>query len=138
MELPWPPSVNHYWGHRVVGKRVITYVNAKGKQFREDVKKICKVNLAHAQEHFFNAQMNRLAVYINIYPPDKRRRDVDNLNKAILDALQEAGMYEDDSQIDHLVCSRNINDTREGGLIKIAIVQIEETDKYDNYVQSDI
>ena len=31
--------------------------------------------------------------------PDKRRRDIDNLLKPILDALGQYGVYEDDSQI---------------------------------------
>jgi len=44
----------------------------------------------------------RLAVTVDLYPPDKRRRDVDNSAKATLDALAHAGVYEDDSQIDDL------------------------------------
>ena len=33
-------------------------------------------------------------------PPDRRRRDLDNLYKCLFDALGHAGVYEDDSQID--------------------------------------
>ena len=32
-------------------------------------------------------------------PPDNRRRDIDNVQKALLDALQHGGAYADDSQI---------------------------------------
>lgn len=40
-----------------------------------------------------------LSVVICAFPPDRRRRDLDNLLKATLDALARAGVYEDDSQI---------------------------------------
>jgi len=45
---------------------------------------------------------------IEAFPPDKRRRDLDNLIKAIQDSLQYAGVYEDDSQIDYLTIKRSI------------------------------
>ncbi len=40
-----------------------------------------------------------LEVSIVAWLPDARRRDVDNLLKAPLDALAHAGIYDDDSQI---------------------------------------
>jgi crossover junction endodeoxyribonuclease RusA len=43
-----------------------------------------------------------LAVEVKLHPPDRRRRDLDNLLKALLDALQHAGVYADDSLIDRL------------------------------------
>ena len=36
---------------------------------------------------------------IDLFPPDRRRRDVDNVQKALLDALAHGGAYHDDSQI---------------------------------------
>ena len=44
----------------------------------------------------------RLAVAIWLHWPNKRRGDVDNRVKPVLDALQRAGVYDDDSQIDEL------------------------------------
>jgi Holliday junction resolvase RusA-like endonuclease len=40
-----------------------------------------------------------LAVPVEVYTPDNRRRDVDNVQKALLDALQLGGAYADDSRI---------------------------------------
>ena len=41
-----------------------------------------------------------LRVSAEFYPPDARRRDLDNVGgKALLDSLQAAGLFEDDSQI---------------------------------------
>jgi len=43
---------------------------------------------------------------MDAFPPDRRRRDLDNLQKSTLDALEHAGLYEDDSQIDLLIARR--------------------------------
>jgi crossover junction endodeoxyribonuclease RusA len=46
---------------------------------------------------------------MDAFPPDRRRRDLDNIQKPVLDALEHAGVYEDDSQIDLLVtCRREV------------------------------
>ncbi len=87
-ELPYPPSINHYW--RRVGYR--TLISREGRRFRQEV----VATLAA-----MNVQPVRgdVAVNIIIHPPDRRRRDVDNVIKALLDALEHGGAYGDDSQI---------------------------------------
>ncbi len=62
-----------------------------------------------------------LMVEIIMYPPDKRKRDMDNIKKALFDALQHAGLYKDDYQIcdDHTV---RINKVVNGGLIDFRIM----------------
>jgi crossover junction endodeoxyribonuclease RusA len=45
------------------------------------------------------------------YPPDHRRRDLDNLAKAILDALQHAGVYGNDCQVKLLTLAMMDTDT---------------------------
>jgi crossover junction endodeoxyribonuclease RusA len=42
-------------------------------------------------------------VEIILYPPDARRRDIDNYNKALFDALTHAGIWEDDSQVQRML-----------------------------------
>lgn len=88
MELPYPPSINHYW--RRVGPR--TLISREGRRFRERV-------LAILAAMHIEPITDRLAVEIDLYPPDNRRRDVDNVLKGLLDALQHGGVYGDDSQI---------------------------------------
>ena len=48
----------------------------------------------------------RLGIVIYVFPPDKRVRDLDNLLKQPLDALQHAGVYLNDGQIDQLMIRR--------------------------------
>lgn len=40
--------------------------------------------------------------------PDLRKRDLDNLLKQTLDALQHAGIFKDDGQIDQILIRRGI------------------------------
>lgn len=66
----------------------------------------------------------RLDVKITLHPPDRRRRDIDNTIKAMLDAMQSAGVYLDDAQIDRLLVERST--VEPGG---VAIVNIKEIGK---------
>jgi hypothetical protein len=43
-----------------------------------------------------------LELDVLLFPPDHRRRDLDNPLKAILDALEHAGLYADDAQVARL------------------------------------
>lgn len=88
LELPYPPSVNHYW--RRVGAR--TLISRGGRAFRQAV---CAILADYGAEPLAGP----LVIDIRIHPPDNRRRDVDNVQKALLDALEKAGVYHDDSQI---------------------------------------
>ena len=77
-DLPYPPSVNHYW--RRVGAR--TLISRAGRAFRE---RVCSLLAARRIEPLDGP----LAMRIDVFPPDHRRRDIDNLQKALLDALQQ-------------------------------------------------
>lgn len=89
-ELPWPPSVNRYYRH--VGPRVL--ISRAGRQYRT----MCVSRLAGR----FPRSSGQLRLSVEFYPPDNRRRDLDNLLKCLQDSLQCAGLYEDDSQIKEL------------------------------------
>jgi crossover junction endodeoxyribonuclease RusA len=93
--LPYPPSVNHYW--RRVGPR--TLISREGRRFRD---RVLALLAASPREPLAGS----LAVEVEVYPPDRRRRDLDNTQKALLDALQHGGVYGDDSQIDRLTLIR--------------------------------
>ena len=100
MTLPYPPSVNHYW--RRVGPR--TLISREGRTFRASVCALLARGGGNGPRK--PPSGGRIALAMDAFPPDRRRRDLDNLQKPVLDALQHAGVYEDDSQIDLLITRR--------------------------------
>ena len=92
--LPWPPSVNHYW--RASGNR--RYISPQGMTFRRHVFDAMPVN--------WEEMKGRLQIKVQAYPPDYRKRDLDNILKALLDSLEHAGAYLNDNQLDKLVVIR--------------------------------
>jgi crossover junction endodeoxyribonuclease RusA len=96
LHLPWPPTINSYYGHKPIKKRVINYIKAAGKQYRQDVEKaiVEQVGYMHLDD--------RLFVEVVLHPPDERKRDLDNYMKALLDACTHARLWFDDDQIDQL------------------------------------
>ena len=97
IELPFPPSVNHYWGTRVFGnskrKLIQRYISEAGQKFKRDVHQYFLV------ENITARLGGPLACTVDLFPPCNRRRDCDNYCKGLLDALGSAGLYDDDSQI---------------------------------------
>jgi crossover junction endodeoxyribonuclease RusA len=85
--LPWPPTVNGYWGTRPSGGK---YLTAKGKAYRQNaLQAIGDVDTCG----------DNVAVIAIFSPPDARTRDVDNYWKGLLDLMTAAGVWVDDSQV---------------------------------------
>jgi crossover junction endodeoxyribonuclease RusA len=98
--LPYPPSANTYYRAPNTGKLAGRHLlSEKGRTYREQVRLICL-----AQR--IKAMTGRLAVHMVAHPPDKRRRDLDNLVKGAQDSLTHGGAWLDDSQIDWLLVER--------------------------------
>jgi len=91
LSCPWPPSINHYWR---MGNHHI-YLSEEGKRYKQIV--IGIVRTARVESFIGDVSLTMEA-----YPPDRRRRDLDNIQKAVWDALTDAGLYEDDSQVKHV------------------------------------
>jgi crossover junction endodeoxyribonuclease RusA len=89
LSLPWPPSVNHYWIRQRQGFRV----SDEGQAFRFAVSSI------HRRGHVI---IDPVRVLLEFTQPDRRRRDLDNLAKCVLDALTKASVWMDDSQVHDL------------------------------------
>lgn len=123
LRLPWPPSVNTYWRHVPWGRGVRSLISRRGRQYRGEVASAVVEAFASGRPAVMRRAQSgaRLSVAIQAYPPDRRSRDLDNLPKAVLDALGHAGVYGDDSQIDRLEIERR-GVARPGEVV----VQIEE------------
>jgi len=65
-----------------------------------------------------------LAVAMELYPPDRRRRDVDNYSKAVLDALTHAHLWRDDSQVKRQAVE--VCEPRAGGQVVLTISALED------------
>lgn len=92
MELPYPPSVNHYLG--VNGKRY--FVNKKTQDYKWIVRQ---------RRPPIEVITVECGLEILVYVPDKRKRDIDNLLKVLLDSLKSACVFKDDSQVKEIYIS---------------------------------
>lgn len=63
-------------------------------EYRSQVIKICK------ELSGLFLKTDRIRLDILACPPDRRKRDLDNILKALIDSLQHASIYNDDNQID--------------------------------------
>ena len=114
LELPWPPSVNHYYRH--VGPRVL--ISREGRIYRETVANRLKASRVRK----FTGSVE---LQIQLYPPDRRRRDIDNCMKCLLDSLTIGGLYEDDSQIKKM--SIEMLEPMEHGMAVLKVKNYENT-----------
>lgn len=111
--LPYPPSVNHYWRHTRSGRH---YISAEGKAFRAEVLKICRL---------FDPFVGAVKIKIEVFYPDNRERDPDNIQKALFDSLVSSGLIEDDNRKiikDYRVIS--MDEIRKGGMLVVKIKSI--------------
>jgi crossover junction endodeoxyribonuclease RusA len=67
----------------------------------------------------------RLEMQVTLYPRDRRKQDIDNRIKALWDALTDAGVFDDDEQIDVLMVQRG--EIRKGGGCLVMIDEIDAT-----------
>lgn len=89
--LPYPPSNNRYYRHwkgRVLLSR-------EGHAYR-------KAGIAAAHGRPGLPIAGPVRVVLNVFPPTRWGQDLDNIPKAICDALQAAGVLENDRQIAEL------------------------------------
>lgn len=88
-----PPTINHYYGS---GNRR-KWITTRGVMFRALVLDRYRADYPTAKP-----LTGDLSVQIIFQPATKRRMDVDNRIKPLLDACTLAGLWVDDSQVKHL------------------------------------
>lgn len=116
--LPFPPSVNAYW--RAPNKGPLKgrhLISAAGRKFKSAV---CAAIFGQLRR-LPKPSTELAAVEITLYPPDNRRRDIDNYNKALLDSLTHAGVWEDDRQVKRMLVEWG--PVVKGGRVEISITR---------------
>ena len=116
IKLPFPPTVNQYWRHPVIGRSVRHLIGKRGRRYRKDV-----LAIFGGHTPMLPAFVHDIAVTITLHPPDRRKRDVDNFAKGLLDACTHAGLWLDDSQIQDLRII--MGEPEKGGSV---ILEVEE------------
>lgn len=91
VKLPFPPSGNT---NLRFGKGGRAYTPTHILMYREKIKKLINSTFKDSL----------LKVKVEFYPPNQRKRDIDNHLKVLLDSLMHAKLFEDDSQIKELFC----------------------------------
>ena len=121
--LPFPPSGNTYYRSVRIGQACRVLLSKKGREYKNQVCEHVANYICNEKEMMFPFN-GRLSVHVWLHPPNRRKFDIDNRIKPLLDALQFASVYHDDEAVDHLVVRRD--EITKGGQ---AIVQIFELQK---------
>ena len=110
LQLPLPPSVNTYY-RNFHGR---TILSKAARDYKQTVKEYVLLNKI---PYFGDA---RLQAIITIFPRDRRSIDLDNRIKGAFDALQDAGVFDDDGQFDKIEIARGVIKTGGGCTIILA------------------
>lgn len=107
--IPFPPSVNHLYEPRKKNGKTVISKTAKAKAYEGE----CWYTLGQ-QGYYPHMMDSRLApdgpltMMLTYYVPDRRKRDLDNLQKAALDLVSQALGF-DDSEIQTLVLKKFVD-----------------------------
>lgn len=116
LELPWPPSINKTWAPRKNGRGM--YMTPTAKQWHKDANLLLRYQLGP-----HTAMQGRLKVVMALTPP-KLSGDIDNRIKAVLDALQHAGVMQNDQQVKRLEI--DWLDPRPPGYVRLRVMHITD------------
>jgi len=117
IELPFPVTANSYW--MIAGRRLIKTKRARAY--------IAEVTLYWLNAKMLGAQAfgedETLALSIAVHYPTKPGPDpdIDNLSKVLIDAMETAGIYQNDRQIRFVQISREKAKDKTIGSVRVNI-----------------
>lgn len=112
--LPLSPTINHYYKRSRDGR---LYISDAGQAFRKEV-------MAAVERSRMPELKGRVCLVVRVFPRNKRMQDISNRIKALEDALQMAGAFVNDEQIDDLQVTRGA--VVPGGRLEIMLGEIDE------------
>ena len=110
--IPYPPTVNHFYQRS--GKRVF-----RSKEYRDFIGRVGWIWTASAPGNWKTD--GRFSVNLEVFPPDYRKRDLDNIVKATFDALTQSCAWRDDSQVEALHVRRRSPDKENPRVVVVII-----------------
>lgn len=87
------PSVNHMYNNAYIKGRRMKVLKASAKAWFEDTTYRA---IQWRLDNKWSTASEKVIVRLWFFFPDKRRRDTHNALKALLDALEDGGIYKDD------------------------------------------
>lgn len=110
--LPWPPSVNNYLVPTPHGRPALS---ARARAYRTEVGWACRMQRVKRWES------TPVSITLDAHPPDRRTRDIDNILKQALDALEAARVVDDDKHIHRIEITRREPDLEHQGSVRVRI-----------------
>ena len=110
LSLPYPPSANRLW-------RAVQGRNIKSAEYRAWL----HTAATWARVKYREALSGPYAITIAVDRPDRRRRDLGNIEKPISDALVQAALIRDDSDCQRLTVFWSDRAPGEGALVHVEI-----------------
>lgn len=107
LRLPYPPSNNHY--KKLGASRINSRTGKKTRAFYlapETSRYHREVAFRFLTQGGKKLLSKAIRMEVLVSPPDRRKRDLDNLLKVLSDSLQKCGAYEDDFYIQELLVVR--------------------------------
>ena len=113
--LPFPPSVNDYWGR---GRRGNFFLKSAAKTYKKDVAMILALSGMWSGDPI----ADKIGLDIISHKSDARRYDIDNLLKALLDSMKGV-VFVDDYNVDKITIERGAID-RENPRVEVKLTAL--------------
>jgi len=121
--VPIPPSVNHLYRNARIKNRIIPVYTQSAIDWRTETILLAK-NWANLNQ--WQMAEGKVIVRLWFYFPDRRKRDTHNTLKALMDALEESHIYENDRYaLPHIM---NYEVDKENPRVELEFEMVEVTD----------
>lgn len=117
LRLPDPPSANRYY--RVPKGMSFPILSREGRAYKDRVQEIAR------EEGYPPPGLKDVTLVIEYHPASKNRKDLDNINKAVWDALKGIA-YQDDKQV--VQCISRVGMPFPGGAVVVAWSTVGEVE----------
>lgn len=109
-----PPSINHAYSR---GRRGI-FKTAEAKAWQEEA--ALRLRLARTRRE---AYASKVEVRISMFKGDRRERDLDNLLKLTMDAIQDSEVIKNDKQVYSLVADKMLGFGRDCLVLEVWTIE---------------